>query len=37
MVDILSLVLYIKFSCHPPPHTVLLLISRIKLFMCQVR
>ena len=39
MEDILSLMLYIKFGCHPPPppSTVLLLISRIKPSMDQVR
>ena len=37
MADILSLMLYIKFGCHHLPSTVLLLISRIKLFMGQVR
>ena len=39
MVDILTLMLYIKFGCHPPPppSTVLLLISRIKPSMDQVR
>ena len=35
MVDILSLMLYIKFGCHPPPGS--LNISRIKLIMDQVR
>ena len=30
MVDILSLMLYIKFGCHHHPPFVLLLISRIK-------
>ena len=35
MVVYLSLMLYIKFGCHPPP--VLLLISRIKPSMDQVR
>ena len=34
MVDILSLMLYIKFGCHPPGS---LNISRIKLIMDQVR
>ena len=34
MVDILSLMLYTKFGCHPPAS---LLISRIKLIMDQVR
>ena len=40
MVDILSLMLYTKFGCHPPTHppsTVLLIISRIKLIMDQLR
>ena len=36
MVDILSLMLYTKFGCHPPP-PVLLLISWIKPSMDQVR
>ena len=36
MVVYLSLMLYTKFGCHPPP-PVLLLISRIKLIMDQVR
>ena len=36
MVDILSLMLYIKFGCHPPPPGSLL-ISRIKPSMDQVR
>ena len=36
MVVYLSLMLYIKFGCHPPS-TVLLIIPRIKLFMGQVR
>ena len=35
MVDILSLMFYTKFGCHPPP-PVLFLISRIKLIMGQV-
>ena len=34
MVDILSLMLYTKFGCHPPGS---LNISRIKLIMDQVR
>ena len=36
MVDILSLMLYTKFGCHPPS-TKSLLISRIKPSMDQVR
>jgi len=40
MVDILSLMLYTKFGCHHHHHhhlPVLLIISRIKLSMDQVR
>ena len=37
MMDILSLMLYTKFGCHHHLPTVLLLISRIKPSMDQVR